>query len=67
MPRVECRVVASHKFGDVVDPLDRIAEAAALLDPKPKSKRDAANYELRHALQRLAMVVVDYRALGHSR
>jgi hypothetical protein len=64
---LSARVVASHKFGDVVDPLDRIAEAAALLELKPKSKRDAANYELRHALQRLAMVVVDYRALSHSR
>jgi hypothetical protein len=64
---LRARVVASHKFGNVVDPLDRIAEAAALLELKPKSKPEAANYELRQASQRLGTVVVDYRALGQSR
>ena len=57
---LRARVIASHKFGDVVEPLARIADAAALLERK--SDNDVASYELRHALQGLATVLVDYRA-----
>jgi len=64
---LRARVIASHKFGDVIEPLGRIAEAAGLLEQQPKSNRDVASYELRYALQWLATVLVDYRALGQSR
>jgi hypothetical protein len=52
-------VVASQKFGNVVDPLGRIAEAAARLE---RESTDAlASYDLKEALQSLAKVLVDYR------
>jgi hypothetical protein len=57
---LRARVIASHKFVDVVEPLGRVADAAALLERK--SNNDVASYELRQALQRLATVLVDYRA-----
>jgi hypothetical protein len=64
---LRARVIASHKFGDVVEPLDRIAEAAALLERQRKSNHDVASYELRHALLWLATILVHYREPGRSR
>jgi len=61
---LRARVIASHKFGDVVEPLGYIVDAAGRLEQEPKTNRDAASYELRHALQWLATVLVDYRARG---
>jgi hypothetical protein len=61
---LRARVIRSNKFNDVVEPLGRIAEAAALLGQQPKSNRNVASYELRHALQWLATALVDYRARG---
>jgi hypothetical protein len=53
------RVIASQKFGNVVDPLGRIADAAARLE---RQSTDAlAIYDLKEALQSLARVLVDYR------
>ena len=52
------RVVASQKFGNVVDPLGRIADAAARLERE--SIDDLAIYDLKEALQHLAKVLVDY-------
>lgn len=60
---LRARVIRSNKFNDVVEPLDRIAEAAALLGQQP-ANRDVASYELRRALQWLATALVDYRAHG---
>jgi hypothetical protein len=53
------RVVASPKFGNVVDPLGRIADAAARLERE--STDPLASYDLKEALQLLAKVLVDYR------
>lgn len=53
------RVVASQKFGNVIDPLDRIADAAARLERE--SINDLASYDLKEALQSLTKVLVDYR------
>jgi hypothetical protein len=53
------RVVASQKFGNVVDPLGRIADAAARLERE--STDDLASYDLKEALQDLAKVLVEYR------
>ena len=53
------RIVASQKFGNVVDPLARIADAAARLE---RESTDAlAIYDLKEALQSLTKVLVDYR------
>jgi hypothetical protein len=54
------RVITSHKFDDVIEPLDRIIETATLIEQQRKS--DDARHELRLALQSLAMTLVDYRA-----
>ena len=52
------RVTASQKFGNVVDPLVRIADAAARLE---RQSTDAlASYDLKEALQSLAKILVDY-------
>lgn len=64
---LRARVIASHKFSDVVEPLGYIAEAAALLERQPKSNRAMASYELRHGLQWLAAVLVEHRAPGQGR
>ena len=53
------RVAASQKFGNVVDPLVRIADAAARLERE--STDNLASYDLKEALQSLAKVLVDYR------
>jgi hypothetical protein len=53
------RVVAAQKYGNVIDPLDRIADAAARLERK--SIDVVASYDLKEALQSLAKVLVDYR------
>jgi hypothetical protein len=53
------RVVASQKFGNVVDPLVRIADAAARLERE--STDNLASYDLKEALQSLAKVLIDYR------
>ena len=55
------RVVASQQFGNVVDPLSRVADAAARLERKPTD--DLARYDLKEALQFLAKILVDYRVL----
>jgi hypothetical protein len=57
--RMQNRVVASPKFGNVVDPLVRIADAAARLERESTDK--LASYDLKEALQSLANVLVDYR------
>jgi hypothetical protein len=49
------RVVASQKFGNVVDPLVRIADAAARLERE--STDNLASYDLKEALQSLAKVL----------
>ena len=52
------RVIASQKYGNVVDPLVRIADAAARLE---RQSTDAlASYDLKEALQSLAKILVDY-------
>jgi hypothetical protein len=53
------RVVAAQKYGNVIDPLDRIADVAARLERK--STDDLASYDLKEALQSLAKILVDYR------
>jgi hypothetical protein len=53
------RVVASQQFGNVVDPLGRVADAAARLEQKPTD--DLARYDLKEALQFLAKILIDYR------
>ena len=53
------RVIASQKFGNVIDPLDRIADAAARLERE--STDDFASDDLKEALQSLTKVLVDYR------
>ena len=53
------RVVASQQFGNVVDPLGRVADAAARLERKPTD--DLARYDLKEALQFLAKILIDYR------
>jgi hypothetical protein len=54
------RVIRSQEFDGVVEPLDRIVDAAALFEQQRESN-DARN-KLRLALQGLAMTLVDYRA-----
>jgi hypothetical protein len=53
------RVVASQKFGNVVDQLVRISDAATRLERE--STDNLASYDLKEALQSLAKVLVDYR------
>jgi hypothetical protein len=53
------RVMRSHEFSRVIEPLDRIVDAATLFEQQLKSN-EACN-ELRLALQGLAMTLVDYR------
>jgi hypothetical protein len=55
-------VIASHQFKDVVEPLGRIADAAARLENAHTSKDEVATYELRQALHSLTVMLVDYRA-----
>jgi hypothetical protein len=56
------RVIASPQFKDVVEPLGRIADAAARLENAHTSKDEVATYELRQALHSLTVMLVDYRA-----
>jgi hypothetical protein len=53
------RVIASQKFSNVIDPLVRIADAAARLERQLTD--DLASYDLKEALQSLTKVLVDYR------
>jgi len=57
---VRARVIASNRFGDVIVPLERIAQAAAVLERNPHNS--LANHGLTHALHSLATVIVDHRA-----
>jgi len=50
------RVVTSQQFNHVIEPLDRIVDAATLIQQQRKLN------DLRMALRTLAMVLVDYRA-----
>ena len=54
------RVVTSQQFNHVIEPLDRIVEAATLI--QQQRKLNEACDDLRMALRTLAMVLVDYRA-----
>ena len=54
------RVIASHEFTEVIEPLDRIVDAATLIEQQRKSNE--ACHGLRLALQTLAMTLIDYRA-----
>ena len=54
------RVIISREFSDVIEPLDRIVETATLIEQQRKSNDTC--YQLRLALQSLAMALVDYRA-----
>ena len=53
------RVIASQKFGNVIDPLGRIADVAARLERE--STDDLASYDLKEALQSLTQALIDYR------
>jgi len=57
---VRARVIASNRFGDVIVPLERIAQAAAVLERNPHNS--LAHHALTYALHSLATVIVDYRA-----
>jgi hypothetical protein len=54
------RVIRSHQFSAVIEPLDRIVEVATLIEQGHKSNNTCD--QLRLALQSLAMTLVDYRA-----
>jgi hypothetical protein len=54
------RIIRSHEFSGVIEPLDRIVDAATLFEQQRESNE--ARNELRLALQGLAMTLVDYRA-----
>ena len=54
------RVITSHEFSDIIEPLDQIADAATLIAQQRKS--NDACHELRLALRSLAMTLIDYRA-----
>jgi hypothetical protein len=53
------RVIASQKFGNVIEPLGRIADVAARLERE--STDDLASYDLKEALQSLTQALIDYR------
>ena len=53
------REIASQKFGNVIEPLGRIADVAARLERE--STDDLASYDLKEALQSLTQALIDYR------
>jgi hypothetical protein len=56
---LRARVIASNKFGDVAAPLDRIADAAAVLERNPNNS--LASHGLTDAMHSLATALVNYR------
>ena len=54
---VRAQIAGSPKFGDVIEPLGRIIEAAALFERRWRNlNHELAKYELKNALQWLASV-----------